>query len=107
MRGQYYMPDWEVRHWVEILKRDVKNLLEGSAESHDYTKCDICPANIEQILTECMGFEVEERETNGFESECWIYLTRSDIENTTLVLFYCGYTGQIKMYLGHRGDYDN
>lgn len=60
MRGAYRMREWEVEHLTKIVKEAIEFCEKHPGETYDFTRMDICPYNIHQILTEQFGYEMHE-----------------------------------------------
>ena len=102
MRGRYQMLDWELEKWKQELSGAITRLSHDKHYQENFTYLDICPANIESALEE-MGWESDEQENNGWQNDCWIYFAHEDYD-FGLVLYYCGYTFELKLY---RSDIDD
>ncbi len=102
MRGRYHMMDWELEKWKQELSGVIARLSCNKQHQEDFTHLDICPANIEKTLEE-MGWESDEQDENGWQNDCWIYFSNEDYD-FVLVLYYCGYTFELKLY---RADSDD
>ena len=102
MRGKYHMMDWEMIKWKLVLQQIIAQLVQNKLHQEDLTNYDVCPSNLIDALRE-MGWEDDEQEANGWQHDTWIYLSHPDY-NFCLVLYYCGYTFEIKIY---RSDIDD
>ncbi len=96
------MMDWEEMKWKLILTQIIAQLVQDKQHQEDLTNHDVCPANIEKVL-EMMGWESDEQEDNGWQHDTWIYFAHPDY-NFCLVLYYQGYTFEMKLY---RSDIDD
>ena len=70
----------------------------------DLSDNGINPSQLEDLLVEEFGYEVENRENSGWELDFWIYMKRTDgkyfdsgCEN--LVINGCGMTFELKIYI--------
>lgn len=102
MRGRYHMMDWELEKWKQELSGVITRLSCNKQHQEDFTHLDVCPANIADVLRK-MGWDWEEQEDNGWEHDTWIYFSNEDYD-FVLVLYYCGYTFELKLY---RADSDD
>lgn len=102
MRGKYHMMDWEEKKWMQRLTVAIAELVQDKSKQIDFTNDDVCPANIVNILRK-MGWEDDVQSENGWENDTWIPLAHEDY-NFSLILYYCGYTFELKLY---RSDIDD
>lgn len=102
MRGKYHITDWEEMKWKLALQQIIVQLVQNKQHQEDLTNYDVCPANIVSVL-EMMGWESDEQEENGWQNDTWIALAHPDY-NFCLILYYCGYTFEMKLY---RSDIDD
>ena len=96
------MMDWEVEKWKQRLAVVITELVQNKSKQIDFTNDDVCPANIVKVL-ENMGWEYDEQEDNGWQHDTWICLAHENY-NFCLILYYQGYTFELKLY---RSDIDN
>lgn len=102
MRGRYQMMDWELQKWKQELSAVIARLSQNKSYQEDFTHLDVCPANIEKAL-EDMGWECDEQDENGWQSDCWLYFSHYDYD-FVLVLYYCGYTFEMKLSIAASED---
>lgn len=67
MRGSYSLREWEVNHLTGRIFRDIERLLCGVDKKISYVREDVCPYNIDTILTEQLGYEHLDEEQNNHD----------------------------------------
>ena len=102
MRGKYNMMDWELDKWKHTLALLITKWANDVSHQEDFTNLDICPANIETAL-EALGWEHDEQDENGWQNDCWIYMSNPDYD-FRIIIYYCGYTFELKVY---RSDWED
>ncbi len=69
----------------------------------DLSDNGINPYQLEKLLEE-FGYEVDDRDDNGWERDFWIYMTRKDGKNfpsgcENIAIMCCGMTFELKVYI--------
>lgn len=97
MIGSYRMMDWERDHLTRTIGAAIEMLRSGSKKEEILTGTDICPANVETILTEHLGFDFEDEDEN--HHDFWfIFHHPNDPDNLFLYLFVNVCTFEMKLF---------
>lgn len=96
MRRGYKLNEKDMEALIPFFKGAIMALEEKQVDSVDLDVFNIGPAQCLSILA-TLGWEREEWDANGWEQDTWYYLYKEN--NSSLTLFYCGYTGEIRLYL--------
>lgn len=101
MRGKYHMMEWEIEKWRTRIFHDIEKLLCGIEKKIDYSAEDICPYNIETILTEHLDYEFVDEEVNNHDF--WFNFENPNTK-VQIVVFVNVMNFEFKMYLFERED---
>jgi hypothetical protein len=101
MRGKYHMMDWEIEKWRTRIFHDIEKLLCGIEEKIDYSAEDICPHNIETILTEHLDYVLTDEEANNHD--LWFNFENPNTK-VHIVVFVDVMSLEFGMYLTERED---
>ena len=102
MRGKWNMMDWEMTKWKQELSSAIIKISQNEVYEEDFTNLDVCPANLIDALRD-MGWNYDESEDNVSQNDHWIYFSHYNYD-FILVLYYCGYTFELKLYRADRDD---
>ena len=98
MRGEWKCRDWELDYWGRKLKADIAfiyNHCDSTDETLDYTKCDITPGQIGQVL-EFLGWEFNDLERDkDYRYETYY---NEEYEGYHLIVSACIDDFQLKIY---------
>jgi hypothetical protein len=101
IRGKYNLLPREKEYVNGLVKGVIKTLDDEINDEVNLSSCDIAPCHICDAM-EVFGWEQDESDSNGWENDTWYYFAHPDYKYV-IVMFYCGYTFELKMY---RGDKD-
>lgn len=96
MRGEWKCRDWELDYWSNKLESDIEFIYQHNDEELDYTKHDITPNQIGQILT-YIGWEFSQLERDrDYRYETYY---NEAYEGYYLIVSACISDFQLKIYL--------
>ena len=101
MRGKYHMMEWEIEKWRTRIFHDIEKLLCGIEKKIDYSAEDICPYNIETILTEHLDYVLTDEEVNNHDF--WFNFENPNTK-VQVVVFVDVMNFEFEMYLPERED---
>ena len=96
MRGKYHMMDWEQEKWKQEISGIIAKLSYNQRHEEDLTNLDLCPANVVKTL-EILGWDEDDMDHNGWQNDTWYWFNHPDYK-FRLVLYYEGYTFEMKLY---------
>lgn len=99
MRGEYNLTEQEVKDWLPRFEARIDRMRRGVVEDNwILTNENLSPANVCDLL-EGLGYEEsEDPEHNGWQCDTW-YSYKHPETRVQLIVFYCGYTFELKLYL--------
>ena len=100
IRGKYNLLPIEKEYAKELVEGVIKTLNGEINDEVNLSWCDIAPCHICDAM-KTLGWEQDESDSNGWENDTWYYFSHPNY-NYVLVMFYCGYTFELKMYRGDR-----
>jgi len=88
---------------VENLTAEQVDSMENEELGIDFSDSGINPYQLETLLEE-FGYEVNDRDDNGWERDFWIHMNRTDGKTfdsycENLVIDVCGMTFELKLYI--------
>lgn len=101
IRGKYNLLPREKEYVEGLVKGVIKTLDDEISDEVSLSSFDIAPCHICDAM-EAFGWEQDESDSNGWENDTWYYFAHPNYKYV-IVMFYCGYTFELKMY---RGDKD-
>lgn len=96
MKGQYHMMDWEEAKWKQAVSAAIFKLTYDKTYIADFTKEDVCPANLCRTLKN-LGWNSVDIDRNGWENDTWHTFSHPDY-NFYVIIHYEGYTFKLDMY---------
>ena len=97
MRRGYCLQEHDEDYLVPITEALVWRLEQKDIDDIELSVINLGPSQFMHLL-ECIGYErKDDWETNGWEQDTWYYYTKEG--HPELCLRYCGYDGEIKLYL--------
>lgn len=97
MRRGYSLDNKDIKMLAPIMEGIVYRLEMGDLDDIELSIINLGPSQFIQILQN-IGYELDDNwDTNGWEQDTWYHFFKEGHPNLTL--FYCGYYGEIKLYL--------
>ena len=97
MRRGYYLQDNDKEKLIPIIEGIILRLEAGDIDNIELSVINLGPSQFMYLL-ECIGYErLQDWDTNGWEQDTWFYYEKEG--HPSLTLYYCGYDGEIKLYL--------
>ena len=97
MRRGYCLQERDEEYLIPIMEGLVWRLEQKDIDDIELSVINLGPSQFMHLL-ECIGYErLSDWETNGWEQDTWYYYTKEG--HPKLCLRYCGYDGEIKLYL--------
>lgn len=90
MRGAYYLNEAEIEQWKPLFEDYIPLICERPVY-WSLTDVNLGPANVKFMLTNILGYEELEWDSNGWEQDTW-YKFQIPETDITLVMYYCGFT---------------
>lgn len=102
MRRGYGLGDREKEALIPIMEGIILRLEQGDIDDIELSVINLGPAQFMELL-EALDYERDEDwDTNGWEQDTWYNFHKEG--HPSLCLFYCGYDGEIKLWLREEDD---
>ena len=108
MRRGYCLQEHDEEYLVPIMEGLVWRLEQKDINDIELSVINLGPSQFMYLL-ECLGYERDDDDddwdSNGWEQDTWHYYKKEG--HPSLTLYYCGYDGEIKLYLREGEEYED
>lgn len=103
MRRGYSLDNRDIEKLTPIMEGIIYRLEMGDLDDIELSIINLGPRQFMQLL-ENLGYERDgDWDSNGWKQDTWYYYKKEG--HLSLTLYYCGYDGEITLYL--KGEEDN